>query len=905
MSIQKKIKKIKNFRSLTVNLAIAFLILALVIIIVTSTTIIYFNFQNQKKSLALQMQLLAQEAANTVKGFTQEKLSILKAAVSIGNIANIPRENQQLALEKLLGLELSFRQLTLFNTQGQELIRTSRLSRLMSNQLSKQIADKNLYQMALEREYVSPVYMDDITSEPMILMAVPVTDIFGNFKGELIAEVNLKFMWNLVDKIKIGKKGLAYVVDLQGNLIAFGDIGRVLKRENLANLKEVNEFLLGNELVHKTEIEIARGIQNSYVITTHVHLGTPDWAVVVEMPVMEAYETVIHGIKLSVLVMLLSFILAIMLSIYLSKKITRPIIYLRDATRKIGKGNLDIKIEVKSKDEIGELAESFNQMAEDLNKTTTSIDNLHREITERQRMEGALKESQEQYRALVENTVLGITIMDTDYNIIHTNTTFADLFKKSASEFVGKKCFREYEKRQAVCPHCPGTKAMASGTTAEVETYAVLDDGTRIQVRNRAVPFFGPNGVIRGFIEIVENIDKAKKMEEALREAEEKYRLQFEGSLDAIFVSETESGIVVDCNPAAAELVGREKTEIIGQHQRILYPPEITEDKFTKTYMDHLSGKKGEILETEIITKNGERRYVAIKASLIEFRGKKLMQGIFRDITEQKKAANQLQEAYTQLKQAQEQLIQAEKLNAVGQLASGVAHEIRNPLAIILQGVEYMGKISETQNDDDTRDIIDIIKHNIERADKIIHSLIDFSRATELNLELRNINSIIEDSLILVEHKTKLEDFKIITEFKDNPLNVLIDLTKIEQVLVNLFLNAMDAMSRGGTIFIRTYLIQFNQSIKEPGERGEFLFKPGDKAAVIEVEDNGRGISKKYLQNIFDPFFTTKGPRGGTGLGLSVTKNIIDMHKGLIEVETEEGKGTKFRITLKIAENNL
>ena len=185
-------------------------------------------------------------------------------------------------------------------------------------------------------------------------------------------------------------------------------------------------------------------------------------------------------------------------------------------------------------------------------------------IANRKKAEKELWESQERYRALVDNTKLGIAVMDTNYRIIMVNPTFAKLFKKSASDFSGNYCFREFEKRDAVCPHCPGTKAMVSGKTEEVKTQGVLDDGSRFYAHNRAAPFFESDGTLKGFIEMVEDITERKRIEETLRESEERFKQVADAAREWIWEVDTE-GLYTYSSSAVEKILGYKPEQIIGK----------------------------------------------------------------------------------------------------------------------------------------------------------------------------------------------------------------------------------------------------------------------------------------------------------------------------------------------------
>jgi len=245
----------------------------------------------------------------------------------------------------------------------------------------------------------------------------------------------------------------------------------------------------------------------------------------------------------------------------------------------------------------------------------------------------------------------------------------------------------------------------------------------------------------------------------------------------------------------------------------------------------------------------------------------------------------------------QDKLIQSEKLKAIGQLASGVAHEMRNPLGIIIQGVAYLEQIIPPEAKEH-RETLSMVRESAQRADKIVISLLDFSKAAKLELHPEYIGPILESSLNLV--KTELKNIEVVREIKVGLPKVLVDKNKLTQVFINLFINAIHAMPGAGKLTIRTFIKHLEEARNSVDNIPESSFKVGEKVIVIEIEDTGVGISEENLKRIFDPFFTTKSPGKGTGLGLSVSRNIIIMHKGIMEVESQVKKGTRVIITLRI-----
>ena len=353
-------------RSLTATLAIAFFALSVAVLLASSGLQVFFNLQTQQATISSRQQLIAQEAARTVSSFIQEKFSVLETAVELVNPVTASPEQQKQILDSLLGLQPAFRQSVLLNAQDQEVVKVSRSSQAASRRLTDQLKGSTLNQVRQGKRYISPIYIDPVTSEPLVIVAVPATNVFGDFQGTLAAEVNLKFMWDLVDQLKIEETGYAYVVDRQGNLIAFSDTARVLKGENVGQLQTVSEFIRNPVSFRETEISTYAGIKGATVVGTYVPLETPDWAVVAELPWEEAYQGIIRVVAVSILITLAMAVLAGMLGGYVARRLAVPLVDLTETATRITCGEMELQAAVGGPMEVASLAEAFNSMTTQL-----------------------------------------------------------------------------------------------------------------------------------------------------------------------------------------------------------------------------------------------------------------------------------------------------------------------------------------------------------------------------------------------------------------------------------------------------------------------------------------------------------------------------------------------------------
>ncbi len=381
----------------------------------------------------------------------------------------------------------------------------------------------------------------------------------------------------------------------------------------------------------------------------------------------------------------------------------------------------------------------------------------------------------------------------------------------------------------------------------------------------------------------------AENMTQQFRESEERFRSVVQSANDAIITADSDGNIIA-WNKGAEKIFGYSEKEMLAKPLTTIMP-----ERFHKA---HLEGIKristggetrviGKTVELVGLRKDGSEFPIELSLSTWKTGGSAFFSGILHDVTDRKHAEEEVKKAHFQL-------IEAEKSATVAQLAVGAAHEVKNPLAILLQGVDYLTHHVDKEKNSNIPSVLKDMEDAVTRADYTIKGLLDLARPHKLTMASEDLNSIIENSLLLVKYHLNQHHAQVIKNFGPKLPLISADKSKIVQAFVNLLANAVEAMPEGGAVTIKTYAKKLAEAGGQVGRRKEDIFSVGQPVVITEIEDTGTGIPPEVLPKIFDPFFTTKRSRGGTGLGLSVVKNIVEIHRGTIFIENKkEGRGAR------------
>ncbi len=460
-----------------------------------------------------------------------------------------------------------------------------------------------------------------------------------------------------------------------------------------------------------------------------------------------------------------------------------------------------------------------------------------------------------------------ITVQDRNYRILRYNREFSDKFGLKEGDY----CYNAYKGLNKKCAICPLEKTFLDGKIHFSQQSGINKDGTEVHWIVKTSPIKNEVGKIMAAMEMSINITPYKELEKELKKSENKYYAIFNNIPNPVFVLDNETLEILDCNESITSVYGYSSTELVKKSFMDLFPNE------DKDRLVSMIKSKPSLNRMKNRTKDGLSLFVNIRISPSEYQGRKVLLITTSDITKRL--------------EAEQQLIQTSKLATLGEMATGVAHELNQPLSVIKTASTFLMKKTrknEPVDEEILLTLLDKIDSNIDRASNIINHMRQFSRKSNMEMETVHINDVLEKSFEIFNEQLKVRGIELIKDIEDGLPATAGNANRLEQVFINLLLNARDAVEENWS----------DKNFNPGDKRITVSAKYTEKNIVIEVSDTGSGVPKAILDKVFEPFFTTKEVGKGTGLGLSISFGIIKDCGGTIQVDNGKHNGATFIIKL-------
>lgn len=511
---------------------------------------------------------------------------------------------------------------------------------------------------------------------------------------------------------------------------------------------------------------------------------------------------------------------------------------------------------------------------------------ITKDITERKKNEEDLRANEHFLNSIVDNIPNMIFVKSADdlrfVSINRTGLEFVD-----NADHIGKTAYDLFTKEEADFFTAKDREVLETGRMADIEeeTIHTAKNGVKL-LRTKKIPIMDKTGKPVYLLGISEDITELKKAESEIR----RLGTAVQQTIDGIAIADMD-GMIIFANKAWANMHGYERgEELIGKHLSIFHTEEQMRSDVIP-FNEKVIGLGACYGNVGHFRKDGTTFPTYMTTTVLKDKDGKPtgLVGIARDITEWKKNAEEKE-------LLQQQLLQSQKMEAVGQLAGGIAHDFNNIVATIIGNTELA--LRKMNEDDPNRVRLNRIIKSSKRARDLVQKLLSFSRKEKLDIQSVSINSIMNEIRDILEVSV-LKSVRIVTDFDDSIPNLSVDATQITQAILNICLNACDAMEENGVLILESRAVHFERQHVSTIVR----IPPGDYCAVT-ISDNGTGIPEHMLPRIFEPFFTTKDKGQGTGLGLSIAGGIIRSHNGYIDVKSKPGNGTTVTAYLPVGKND-